>query len=134
MQPRTAAEERFARLRSDPEYGEAYRAATRRITMFDDVVRSLDARRQELGLTKADLASRASMPAAAVRRLFSQQQKNPTLATLVAIADALDLCISVLPREDVAERLSTSSPRPLGASVPATEAPSRTFGTRRRTA
>jgi transcriptional regulator with XRE-family HTH domain len=134
MKPRTAAEERFARLRSEPEYGEAYRAATRRITMFDDVVRSLDARRQELELTKAEVASRASMPAAAVRRLFSQQEKNPTLTTLAAIADALNLRISVLPREDVAERLSTSSPRPLGTSVPATGAPSRASGTRRRTA
>ncbi len=134
MKPRTAAEERFARLRSEPEYGEAYRAATRRINIFDDVVRSLDARRQELGLTKAEVASRASMPPAAVRRLFSQQQKNPTLATLAAIADALNLRISVLPREDIVEPSLTSSPRPLGRSVPPTEAPSRTSGTQRRTA
>lgn len=132
MKPRTAAEERFARLRSETEYGEAYRAATRRITVFDDVVRSLDARRRELGLTKADLANRANMPPAAVRRLFSQQQKNPTLATLVAIADALNLRISVLPSEDVAER--TSSTRSLSAPVSATAAPSRTSETRRRTA
>ncbi len=121
-------------LRSEPEYGEAYSAATRRIAMFDNVVRSLDARRQELGLTKADVANRANMPPAAVRRLFSQQQKNPTLTTLVAIADALNLHISVLPREDVAKRLSTSSPRPPDPPASTTEAPSGTSETRRRTA
>jgi transcriptional regulator with XRE-family HTH domain len=62
--------------------------------MFDDVVHSLDSRRVELGLTKAELARRADMPAAAVRRLFSQQQKNPTLSTLIAIADALNLRVA----------------------------------------
>jgi transcriptional regulator with XRE-family HTH domain len=61
------------------------------MAMFDDVICSLDARRVEIGLTKAELARRADMPPAAVRRLFSQQQKNPTLTTLIAIADALDL-------------------------------------------
>jgi len=59
--------------------------------MFDDVVRSLDARREELGMTKAELARRADMPSAVIRRLFSQQHKNPTLTSLVAIADALEL-------------------------------------------
>jgi len=34
------------------------------------------------------------MPAAAVRRLFSQQKKNPTLTTLIAIVDALDLRVT----------------------------------------
>lgn len=134
MKPRTAAEDRFARLRSEPEYGEAYQIASRRIAMFDDVVRSLDARRLGLGLTKADVAARANMPAAAVRRLFSQQQKNPTLVTLVAIADALDLHISVTPRKDVSERSTAPAPRHRGVSGSVTEAPSRISETRRRTA
>lgn len=134
MKPRTAAEDHFARLRSEPEYGEAYQVASRRVAMFDDVVRSLDARRQELGLSKADVAARANMPAAAVRRLFSQQQKNPTLVTLVAIADALDLRISVMPRKEVTERSTTPAPRHRSASGSATEAPFRTSETRRRTA
>ena len=94
MRPRTAAEKYLDHRRSDPEYAEAYETASRRVAMFDDVVQSLDSRRVELGLTKADLARRADMPAAAVRRLFSQQQKNPTLSTLIAIADALNLRVA----------------------------------------
>jgi transcriptional regulator with XRE-family HTH domain len=69
--------------------------------MFDDLVRSLDTRRQELGLTKADLAQRSKLPPAAVRRLFSQQHKNPTLTTLVAIADALDVRVCAVTSNDV---------------------------------
>lgn len=134
MKPRTAAEERFATLRSDPEYGEAYQTASRRITMFDDVVRTLDARRQELGLTKADVAVRAKMPAAAVRRLFSQQQKNPTLVTLIALADALDLRISVMPRIDTTERSTDADPPRPSVRGSATGAPSHTSETPRRTA
>jgi hypothetical protein len=91
-------------------------------------------RRQELGLTKADLAVRANMPAAAIRRLFSQQQKNPTLVTLVAIADALDVSISVKARKDGIERSTPAAPRHRSASEFGTEAPFRTSGTRRRTA
>jgi hypothetical protein len=34
------------------------------------------------------------MPPAAVRRLFSQQKKNPKLTTLIAISDALDLRVT----------------------------------------
>ena len=57
VKPRTAAEEHLARRRSEPEYAAAYETASRRIAMFDDVVRSLDARREELGLTKAELSA-----------------------------------------------------------------------------
>jgi transcriptional regulator with XRE-family HTH domain len=78
--------------------------------MFDDVVHSLDSRRVEMGLTKAELARRADTPPAAVRRLFSQQQKNPTLSTLVAIADALDLRIKAT--KEVGIQVSETSNHP----------------------
>jgi DNA-binding phage protein len=92
---RTAAEKYLERRRADPDYADHYGKASRRVAMFDAVIRDLDARRVEMGLTKADLASRADLPAAGVRRLFSQQQKNPTLTTLVAIAEALGLSLQL---------------------------------------
>jgi DNA-binding phage protein len=125
VKPRTAAEEYFQSLQADAEYAATYESATRRIAMFDDVIRTLDIRRTELGLTKAELARRADMPAAAVRRLFSQQHKNPTLTTLVTVADVLDLCLSVSMPES--ERLVTIAPGPSGR-------PSGASRTRRRTA
>jgi DNA-binding phage protein len=123
MKSRTAAEEYFSARRADPEYGEAYATAVRRVQMFDEVIRSLDTRRGELGLSKAELARRAGMPPAAVRRLFSQQHKNPTLSSLVALADALSMDLrAVSPR---------SSTPPVSIS---NQVPSRASGTRRRTA
>jgi ribosome-binding protein aMBF1 (putative translation factor) len=133
MKPRTAAEEYLARRRFEPEYRSAYEATARRLAMFDDVVRSLEARREELGLTKAELARRADMTPAVVRRLFSQQHKNPTLTSLAALADALDLSLSLVPIGD-SLRLPTT-PVPRARNVPASSAsPSRAVGTRRRTA
>ena len=52
-------------------------------------MRALDDRREELGITKAELARRADLAPEAVRRLFSTDQPNPTITTLAALADAL---------------------------------------------
>lgn len=119
--------------RAEPSYAIAYERASRRIAMFDDVVRSLDACRIELGMTKAELARRADMPPAVVRRIFSQQHKNPTLISLVAIADALDLKVCVAPSAPVS-RLSRSADGAIPDPPASTPVHSRAYGTRRRTA
>lgn len=133
MRLRTAAEEHLALGRMEPAYAAAYEVASRRVAMFDDVVRSLDARRGELGMTKTELARRADMPPAVVRRLFSQQHKNPTLTSLVAIAEALDLRLCVAPR-DMLSRRPASADHDGSNPTEATPTPSRASGTRRRTA
>ena len=118
MTARTATED-YLRLRlGDPEYAAAHEAAARRVSMFDGVVRALDSRRVELGLTKAELAKRADMRPAVVRRLFSQQHKNPTLTTLVAIADALDLAFQLQRGGSVrvVEEAALVADRPTGAA------------------
>ena len=51
----------------------------------------LDERREALGMTKAELARRADITPEAVRRLFIADNPNPTIGTLTAIADALDV-------------------------------------------
>jgi DNA-binding phage protein len=112
VRSRTAAEKYLDQRRSDPENAEAFETASRRVAMFDDVVHSLDARRVELGFTKAELARRADMPPAAVRRLFSQQQKNPTLTTLIAIADALDLRVTASAVDGLRFNETLIRPRP----------------------
>lgn len=133
VKPRTAAEKYFERRRANPSYAEAHERALRRVEMFDDMVRSLDARREELGMTKAELARRADMPPAVVRRLFSQQRKNPTLASLVAIADALGMWLCVAPEKQLL-RVPRPGSEEARDPVGSTQVLSRAYGTRRRTA
>jgi DNA-binding phage protein len=96
--PRTGAERYLARRLEDPEYRQAYEGARERIDQIDSVIRALDARREKLHLTKAELARRAGLKPEAIRRLFSAEKPNPTLTTLVALAGALDLEILPTPR------------------------------------
>ena len=67
---RTGADRYFARRASEPGYADAYDEARRRIDAIDRLVRALDDRREELGLSKAELARRAELAPEAVRRLF----------------------------------------------------------------
>lgn len=112
--PRTAAERHLGERLAEPEYRRAYERARNRIDQADGIVRALDARRVRLDLTKAELARRADMKPEAVRRIFSMHNPNPTLTTLVALADALDL--------ELVPRGRTTQARSVAA------------GTRRRTA
>lgn len=95
----TGAERYLARRLEDPEYREAYREARNRIDQIDSVIRAFDARREELHLTKAELARRAGVKPEAIRRLLLAEKPNPTLSTLVALAGALDLEIRPVARD-----------------------------------
>lgn len=101
VDPRTGAERYLAQRLNDPEYRAAYNAARDRIAQIDAVVNSLDSRRIELGISKAELARRAGVKPEAIRRLFSMERPNPTLSTLVALASALDLSIETAPRSRI---------------------------------
>ena len=98
VETRTGAETYLGKRHDDPEYAEAYARAKRRIDQIDGLVRTLDEQRERLGISKAELARRAELPAAAVRRLFSSRHHNPTMATVVALGDALDLDVTVTVR------------------------------------
>ena len=100
--PRTGAERYIAKQKEDPEFRAAHEAAARRIRHIDELVRTIDARRIEVGWSKAELARRAGMPPEAVRRLFSVEGPNPTASTLVALADALGLELVARPAERAA--------------------------------
>lgn len=122
MTERTGAERYLDERLRDPEYSDAYDRARQRIDQIDRVIRTLDDRREELNLSKAELARRAEMPPEAVRRLFSAERPNPTLHTLAAIAEALGL--DLVPFHKRARRRTPA----------ATRARSGASGTRRRTA
>jgi DNA-binding phage protein len=95
MRSVSGAEKYFEGRRSDDAYAEFVVDSTRRISMFDEIIEKLDEERQIQNMSKAELARRSNLPPEAVRRLFSQQHKNPTLTTLVAIVDALGGTLSI---------------------------------------
>ena len=95
---RTGAERYFAELRKDPEYEAAYQAARRRIDQIGSIIREMDKRRSSLDLSKAEVARRSNLRPEVVRRLFSAESPNPTLSTLVAVADALGMELAAAPQ------------------------------------
>jgi ribosome-binding protein aMBF1 (putative translation factor) len=100
----TGAEKYFDRRMRDPEYAEAYRRARSRIEAVDEVIRTLDERRAELDLSKADLARRAGLKPEVVRRLFSAGPHNPTLSTVSALLGALEVELVVRKRRPTPSR------------------------------
>ena len=99
VEARTGAERYLAGRKDDPEYRSAYAAARRRIDQIDSIIRMFDQRRCSLDLSKAELARRANLRPEVIRRLFSAARPNPTLATLVALAEALELELAAAPLE-----------------------------------
>jgi transcriptional regulator with XRE-family HTH domain len=56
---------------------------------YEVLIRDLRAERERRGLSLADVARRSGLDKAAVSRLETYQQGNPTLVTLLRYADAL---------------------------------------------
>lgn len=98
-------ERRRAERMRDPEYRLAYERASREIEQTDEVIRALDARRVDLGMSKAELARRINRNASSIRRLFTAQRVRPELPLVAAIADALGAEIRVVPREGKEKRV-----------------------------
>lgn len=85
---------------ADPEFKAEYERQSRAIAAIDEIVNRLDALRVEHDLSKAELARAIDKNPASVRRLLTARG-NPELATVVAIADALDADVVVVPRKRV---------------------------------
>jgi DNA-binding phage protein len=86
------------RLREDPEFREEFERQQREIAVIDAIVKSLDALRQFNGISKAELAREVDKNPAAIRRLLTASG-NPELRTVVALADALEADVQIVPRK-----------------------------------
>jgi ribosome-binding protein aMBF1 (putative translation factor) len=79
---------------ADPEFRAAYESDTRRIRTFDQLINSLDERREAVGWSKADLARVTGRRPSTVRRLFAAS-KRAKIETYVDLATALGLELEV---------------------------------------
>lgn len=86
------------RLAEDPEFAAEYERQRRAIAAIDTIIRTLDELRVDLGLSKAELARMIDKNPASVRRLLTAAA-NPELGTVVAMADALDADVVLVPRK-----------------------------------
>jgi DNA-binding XRE family transcriptional regulator len=94
------------RLREDPDFRAEFERQQREIAAIDAIVNTLDELREEHGLTKADLARAIDKNPAAIRRLLTASG-NPELRTVVAIAEALDADVRIVPRKTGKRRSKT---------------------------
>ena len=86
------------RLREDAEFREEFERQQREIAAIDAIVHCLDELRAQHGLSKADLARAIDKNPAAVRRSLTASG-NPELRTVVAMAEALDAEVQIVPRK-----------------------------------
>jgi DNA-binding XRE family transcriptional regulator len=91
------------RLRESPEFRAEFERQQREIASIDAVINTLDELRTERNLTKAELAREIGKNEASIRRLLTAPV-NPELRTVVALADALDADIRIVPRKRTAAR------------------------------
>ena len=89
--------DKYVRARmQDPEFASAYKEARAEIDAIDRLMRQIDVARARARLSKADLARRASAPQESVRRLLTAKQSNPTLQTVVRLAQAVGLRVELV--------------------------------------
>ena len=98
---------RLARRPEDPAFRSEYARQRREIDSVDSILRKLDALREQHGLSKADLARAIDKNPASVRRLLTAPV-NPELRTVVAIAEALDAEVQIVPRKRTRSRTPKS--------------------------
>lgn len=85
----------------DDEFAREYAEARAEINTIDQIMQLLDKARKELNLSKADLARRIGAKPEIVRRLLTAEEPNPTIATVVKIAAALNLRLDLVPKKEV---------------------------------
>jgi ribosome-binding protein aMBF1 (putative translation factor) len=97
------------RLAEDPEFKAEYERQRRAIAAIDKIVNSLDTLRVQHDYSKADLARMIDKNPASVRRLLTAAA-NPELGTIVAMADALDADVIVVPRKKPTRNVREKTP------------------------
>lgn len=85
------------RILDTPESQERYERKKRAIIQTRQILMEIDAARERLGLSKAELARRIGADPSVVRRLFSSKASNPTLGVILDLIGALNLDLELKP-------------------------------------
>lgn len=99
---KTAFDKYFDRRMKDLAFASAYSEARAVVDSTDALIRALDKARLLVGVSKADLARQIEARPEIVRRLFTSDDANPTLATVLKLADALGFHLELVPNRPAA--------------------------------
>ena len=81
----------------DPDYRREYIINGALVATIDAILNELDEARENVGLSKAELARIIGAEPATIRKLFTANHANPTFATLTKLASALGLKVTLAP-------------------------------------
>ncbi len=87
-----------ARQLADPAAQASYERKRDTLIALRRILQAIDGEREQRQLSKAALAHIAGLQPAAVRRLLTAEGSNPTLHTVIGVADALGLEIELRPK------------------------------------
>jgi DNA-binding phage protein len=91
------------RDRREPGFADAVEAELAQIRQVDDLVNAILDRLTALGWSREELASRAELNAASLRRLLTSRSANPTFATMMSVVEALGLRLELREHRSVDE-------------------------------
>jgi len=111
---KTAFDRYVDEQKKSPTFAAEYERVGAEILAVDDLIRLIDTERVDLGMSKADLARKVSTTPAAMRRLLTSGEANPTITTVLDVLAAVGMRLTLLPN-------SASKP----ASVALTAKPAR---------
>lgn len=94
---RSAFYDMFEESLKDPKSRREHHKFRLYIRFVDNLMNTLDDKRVELGVSKAELARTLGVEPANIRRLFARGPKNPTLSTMVDVAFGLGLKLALVP-------------------------------------
>jgi DNA-binding phage protein len=105
---KTAFDRYVDEQKKSPTFAAEYERVGAEILAVDDLIRLIDAERVDLGMSKADLARKVSTTPAAMRRLLTSGEANPTITTVLDVLAAVGMRLTLLPSS--ASVASTSKP------------------------
>ncbi|MFZ2051937.1 MAG: helix-turn-helix domain-containing protein [Solirubrobacteraceae bacterium] len=88
---------------ADPEFRAQFERERREIEAIDALVGALDGLRETRGMSKAELARQIGKNPASIRRTLTAPG-NPEMRTIVAMAEALNAEVQIVPRSASARR------------------------------
>jgi DNA-binding phage protein len=109
---KTAFDRYVDEQKKSPTFAAEYERVGAEILAVDDLIRLIDAERVDLGMSKADLARKVSTTPAAMRRLLTSGEANPTITTVLDVLAAVGMRLTLLPSSASARKPIRSTSKP----------------------